>query len=748
MKFKQVALLLTLLVPNSGIAQSKNHDALTAPGVSFESYLVRWWGAPGSKRMRPIYRISRFDTDALQLHYGIVPGRDLADYTMPYNPIRSFLSFVDPPAELAQQVNILYSDTAGAHSIGFTPRSGVEMVSQNNQLLVKIRNRTIAMPEDVTIKRGVDNEESNPLSLEEVLALRKGSSNVPVLCTVTNSGDKDLSDVAVVLTFEQSFCWSHFGIAENDVYTELNSPKSGSARAFYAWSVGMERGYSFTAAEGMELTYQLFPEMNRWQVKLRCTVGDFPKGASKNFKFELRAHRSIPERVENPVVLNNLSNMSFTRFQPASFKTSPIEPEKRVCIIDQIANLDRPKVRGMNLCTGFPQVFKDIETLREWGCNLFITGLGDPDQTADLIRHGHELGIEMLLAGHGSYMEGLPKFDAFYARPRTPEQLPDAIGQDEDHYYWDAIAPVRSFEAENGKSLGQATHDEMVTYWAKCFSDKWKNIQQSQKQYNADAGIWFYAPFPGVAHVDPLDRYDLFLRTISGDIGDNLTVFPFYYGIEYNQIEYIVSKWKAAGAARVVFLPMREFLTLPSQYIRAITAARRGGADGTCGFNFAVGDAPPEMEWMWKAVILGAWANFPEPEFGAFCILEEPAELVEILSMPDLVLRVVSEAADLNEKEHLARLQETLSHVRNNSKQPTADALTILITKDFAAKKDAGLQILWKSNRGILQMSSRTVRLAGASANALKNAFNLLLRFADLARDENRLSRGENQSEH
>src|SRR3972149_5463785 len=84
---------------------------------------------------------------------------------------------------------------------------------------------------------------------------------------------------------------------------------------------------------------------------------------------------------------------------------------------------------------------------------------------------------------------------------------------------------------------------------------------------------------PGIAHIDPLDYYDVFFRKIA-ELGKPLTVFPFYYGVEYNQPEYMVRRWKDAGVHRVVFLPMRGFLTRPSQFIRAITAARRGQADG------------------------------------------------------------------------------------------------------------------------------------------------------------------------
>lgn len=729
-------LALALVVP-SGAPAVDMEEALTAPGVSYDTYFVRWWGAPGSQRGRPFYRMARFDTGTLQVHYGIVPGRDLDNFVMPYASIRSFLSFVDAPAELAQQVSMTYHDDSGEHTIGFTPRSGVELAAQGRALLVKLRNRSLATPEDMPLARGGSSRETNPLALEQVLALSQNSANVPVQCTLTNVGDADLSGVTVAFTFEQSFCWTHFGAAQETAYEGLAAQATGAARAFYAWSDGMARGYAIATGEGTELHYELDAEMNRWQAQLRCPAGALKAGEKRVFRFEVRKLRSVPKRSGRAAWGWDVPESAFVRRQPGSFRTAPVAAENRVTLADVVEDLDRPKVRGMNLYTSFPQLLEDLDTLKAWGCNLMITGLGDPDQTAEVIEHGHGLGMEMLIAGHGSHMDGAPVFDAYYASPRTPVQLPDGHGQDEDHNYWYATAPTRSFEADAGKPMAQAMHNEMVTYWARCFSDKWRGVQDAVAEHAPNSGIWFYAPCPGVAHVEPIDGYDSFLRTMTSELGQRFTVFPFYYGVEYNQIEYMMSRWKKAGAARVVFLPMREFLTLPSQYIRAATAARRGGADGVCGFSFSVSEMSRRKQWMWKAVMLGGWANFPTPELGAYCLLEEPAELVEALAQPGVALNVVSEAGNLDTRLCLNTLLEILPHARPESVASEGSCIEVHLT-DCLDQRGYGHfpPALRTRGKGVLQMSGKVIRLSAADETGLEDAWELLLRFAQLGRDE------------
>ena len=275
--------------------------------------------------------------------------------------------------------------------------------------------------------------------------------------------------------------------------------------------------------------------------------------------------------------------------------------------------------------------------------------------------------------------------------------------------------------------MAQATHGEKVQYWARCYVDKWRAMQDAVRPHAPNAGVWFYAPFPSVAHVDPLDDYDPFLRILAG-LGAKLTVFPFYYGIEYNQAEYMVRRWKDAGAERVVFLPMRDFMTKPSQFMRAVTAARRGQADGTCGFNFAVGSAPPEKQWQWKAVMMAALANFPTPELGAFCLIEEPAVLLEALAESDV--SVASNSTDA--AAFVARLRDRLPGEVRAGDAPAA--LTIRI--DPAAGRADLPEALRAEGKGWLELNGATVRVSGTDATGVNHALELLLRFAELAQAE------------
>jgi hypothetical protein len=239
--------------------------------------------------------------------------------------------------------------------------------------------------------------------------------------------------------------------------------------------------------------------------------------------------------------------------------------------------------------------------------------------------------------------------------------------------------------------------------------------------------VWFYAPFPSVAHVDPLDDYDPFLRTLAG-LGPKLTVLPFYYGIEYNQAEYMVRRWKDAGAERAVFLPMRDFMTKPSQFMRAITAARRGRADGTCGFAFAVGSAPAEKQWQWKAVMLAALANFPTPELDAFCLIEEPAVLLEALAVSDVA--VASDSMDVTA--FVASLRDLLPGEVRAGDAPAA--LTIHIGPP--ARREELPEAFRAEGKGLLELNGATVRVSGTDPTGVSHALELLLRFAEPARIE------------
>ena len=718
---------------SSFAAQPIPEDLLTAPGVAYESYLVRWWGAPGSQRSRPIFRMARFDAGAYQLHYGICPGRELDDYTMPYWRIRSFLSVVLPPAELAMVPEATYSTSEGPASVRFTPRSGVELAAWRDGLVVKLSNRSLRTPEDRTLPPGTEEEETNPCLIELILVLRKGEPALPAICRVTNVGTEPLEGMEAGITFEQSFNWGSFA-ADGE---GIQAPAEGAAGAFQAYSTGMERGVAFFAGPEAALHYALAEEMNRWTVRIRAaSTGTLAPGTSITFSYALQVlteEAALGNPPEMPPA-EELFSLDFLRMQPGSFRTAPIRAEGRTMLEDVLASLDKPKVRGMNPRGDLAQLMNDIDTLKAWGCNFIVTQLGDPEEVAQVIERGHEVGMEVFLQGQGSYEEGPPHFDAYYDQPRPPAQIPDSHGQDEDHHYWYAIPPVVDFQGAFGKPMAEATHGEMVRYWGRCFAEKWRGVQEAVRPFAPDPGVWFYAPFPFVTEVDPLDANGPFLQALA-EIGPGLTVFPFYYGIEHNHPEYMVRCWKEAGAARVIFLPMREFVTRPSQFMRGISAARRGGADGSCGFAFSLGEDPAKA-WQWKAVMLAAWCNFPTEDLDALCLLEEPADLLGALARADrIVIDGDPEAAN-----RLRRFLPAEEDEGEESARPSgAGALRIVLAGEQDARRPP---VQAPRGKGFITMEGRTVTVGGEEPGAREAALELLCRCAELAQDERRC-RGE-----
>lgn len=733
---------LTILLLGACIVHAQPPD----PEVTFETYLVRWWGAEGAERGRPIYRVARAENQHLTLHYSIVPGRDLTDYTMPYWPIRSVFSIVSGPAELAHQATMHYTNDGETKNLQFNPRSGVERAEREGTLFLKIRNRSIASPEDATIPGsngdriiGQDEyHETTPCMAEHTFALQSDSTVVQVQCTLTNVSNTPMPGVSTEVLYTQSFNWSHFGIAADGPYTAVTAPAEGKSEHFFAYSAGMDKGYAFSAGPGSQLRFRLEDDMNRWTVHLEnATSVDLAPGESTTLSYAIRILDGPAEtpHVSEFLTAEDLSTLSFTRIQPETFKTAPVDPKRRVTIGDQLADLAKPKVRGLNLRASFPGVLDDLETIRNGSGNLVILGLGTPDETAQAIERGHALGLEMLLQGRGSYHDGPPSFDAYYETERSPEQQPDAFGQDEDHYYWYAIEPSRDFEKDFGKPMAQATQEERVEYWGNCFRDKWAAVHRDVAKQAPDAGVWFYSPMPSVAHTEALDYYDRFLKCFA-PIGDSLTVFPFYYGIEYTQAEYMVRRWKDAGLPRVVFLPMSGFLTRPSQFFRVISAARRGGADGTCGFHFPVGEATPDYHWQWQSVLLAAHADFPTPELDVLCLMEEPAELVEALAHSDIT--VTGESQDV--EPFVSMLAPFLPGKIAAAESAPDGQFTIAIER--ALPEDAPLyqripaEAADLSKKGFLLLGKNRLRVCGTTKETLDAARMLLGRFALLAHRE------------
>jgi hypothetical protein len=710
-----VCLVLSLLAASRAGAAEAN---------TVELYLARWWGAPGSKRDRPIYHVARIDNGRLELRHAIVPGRPLACYRLPYWPIRSFVSIVSGQAELPCRIRGRGALGGKTIAAPFVVTEGFDLASVPNGDVLRVTNRG----------------SGKPLRLEQWHVVRNGDPVVQVLLRATNTAKQPMRGVEMQATYEQDFNWSAFGASDGGAYTALEAPAAHTANAFYAFSAGMGRGYEVIAGEGCRLFVKLVPERNTWYAVLASSAEELAPGAAVTIRYAVRVLERPPAR---PSPLDLLSTADLLALpvrteRPTTYKTAPVKREGRVMLPQVIARLDRPKTRGLNLRASGEQAVKDLKTLKAWGCNLVITHLGKGDPTARRIEAGHKLGMEMFLAGRGSYRKGPPSFKALYDTPRPPAQQPDSHGQDEDHYYWYAIEPSRDFAADFDKPMGQATQAERVLYWSRCFADKWRRVLANVRPHAPRGGIWFYTPTPSVAHVDPLDHYDVLFRELAA-LGEPLTVFPFYYGIAYDQAEYMVRRWKDAGAQRVVFLPMRGFMARPSQFIRAITAGRRGRADGACGFNFPVGGEEPGNAWQWKAVMLGAWANFPTAELDAWCFIEEPAELVEALAESDVRV-VVSGETDADE--FVARLDERLpgkAAAAAAAPEPIPDGSLCVIVGGPESQPEGP----WPYDprragpgKGVLQMRGRMVSLCGTDAEGVAKAVTWFLRLADLARPE------------
>lgn len=693
-----------------------------------EAYMVRFWGTERSQHMKPTFRVLTVDNGELEVRHCIRPGR-WGDYVLPYWPITGFLSIIDRPAEIALLGRADYTAAGEARHTDFAVHEGFELASVRDADVLRVTNRG----------------GESPLLMEYIYVIPAGRREVQVLAQVTNTGDEPLGDVTLTAIYRQSFNRSDFRVAGAGPYRAIAAPRSGQARCFAAYSEGMRRGFEFLAGEGCALSYDLSVEMNRWEVRLAGGARDLAAGASMHFGYVVRARGESPAEPAQGVLIpdEELLGLSFRSVRPAAFKTSPIATRGRVMLPEVVRGVDRHKTRGLNLRAGFPQAFEDLQTLKQWGCNLVIRGIGDAENTRQLVARGHELGMEMFLQGSGRYTDGPPHFDAYYAEPLPPVQHGDSHGQDEDHTYWYAIRPTRDFQADFGKPMALATQEEKVLYWSRCFLDKWRGVLHDVRRWAPEGDIWFYMPSPWPAHLDPLDYYDVFFRQVAA-LGDRLTVFPFYYGVDFDNCEYMVRRWKDAGAARVVFLPMRGFMERPGQFLRAITAARRGGADGTCGFSFAVGAEEPGREWQWKSVMLGAWANFPTPDLDAYCLIEEPAELLEALAAAEQVAVVGEEAAaDLE-----WRLAELLpGEVTASDTAPQAPAegqMSVLVGTDALTE---GVRRLLdeaaeaaRAGKGVLWMEGSTVGVWGAEPQALQSAMRLLERFAELAKAEREAS--------
>jgi hypothetical protein len=731
----------------AGCVDTKEKDSFAN---TIQAYQVKWWGTSGSLRSRPPSGVINIDNDKLTVRYTIQEGRALSDYRLPYWGVSSFVSIFSKSAEIAHHGSV--NLTIDGKKMSFPLRIGNEKYRSadvnriDSMSLLQIgKGFELTRFKKADVLKVTCLSDGSPILIENFFVINKGSNIIPVLIRATNLSDKTIQDAEVKISYAQDFNWSSFGTSNTKNYQEIKAPSNNMAKAFFAFSSGMESGFEFRQIDGCELNFILNDELNAWKVNIQNIPKELSPGSSILFQYHIRIIDNIPDEplISKVISYQKLGKFVFTNLKLTEVKNAPVNPEGQVTIQNVIQNLNKPKVRGLNLRAGFSNSLNDLETLKEWGGNLIITEMVTPGETRKTVERGHELGIEMFIPGENSYSTGIPpSFDKFFQGNLRPTEYPDSYGQDEDHYYWYPVKPTINFEAEFGKQMSKASMEEKVIYWSRCFVDKWRKTLTDVREHDPEGNIWFYMPAPSVANIDPFDYYDLFFKEIS-QLNDALTVFPFYYGADYNQVEYMMRRWKAAGTKRAVFLPMRWYMAKPSQYIRAITAARRGGADGSCGFNFAVSEEEPGKEWQWKSVMLAAQANFPSPELKAYCFIEEPAELIESLAIKDLI--IVSTESDTEEffqklKKLLPGQVQGIKNLPENYSK--SDKMYVVIGNDAALDKNTWVYDVGQPeegiNKGIMQMSGSVVRLDGTNTNGLKNAKELFLRFAELALAESR----------
>lgn len=738
---------------------AKSQQIASESNNVIETYRVAWWNQPISfglsgKWSRPMYGVIDINNGELALRHAILEGRPLVDYRLPYFPIRSFVSIYSNPAELAHQSSVSFSVNGIKDTIPFYC-GDPKYHGRDNQLSIRMKRIKegfeLAQIKESDVLKVTNKGSGSPVLMEHHFAITNGRRDIPVFIKATNQSNKTIEDVVVKVTYAQDFNWSSFGSGNSKNYQQIKAPARGVANSFFAFSSGMECGFEFHQIEGSELSYQLEQELNAWKVVIKNPSASLEPGESIVFNYNLRMIDKPIQKTGkmNMVSAKEIELLEFTFVRPVEIKSAPVNPDQRVTIQDVYRNLNRPKVRGLHKIAG-SHALDDLEKLKDWGGNLVITGpheADEVDEARQIFKRGNELGLEMLVTGSGYYATGLPpKFDHLFSAELDPLEYPDSYGQDEDHSYWHPVKPTLDFETEFGKPMSSATLDEKVCYWSRCFVDKWHKTLATVRAEDPEGNIWFYMPTPNLANIDPMDYQDLFIKEVV-TLGDVLTIFPFYYGNDYNQIEYMVRRWKNAGASRVVFLPGAPSYSRPSQFIRAITAARRGAADGACGFAFSIsvfdqmGFQSFDHEWRWKSVMLASYANFPTPELNAYSLLEEPAELVEALAVSDLI--VFSGESD---SEELYQELETLvpgqvQLIRGfPEKPPQSDQLFVIVGDDFNSNHNKLLSDLGilepGSKKGIVQMKDNVIKINGSDKTGLENAKKLFLRFAEMAKVE------------
>jgi hypothetical protein len=682
-----------------------------------ETYKVEWWGCPGSIMGRPIYRILDVRNGEYMARFGSLAGRIMGNYVLPYWPITSFLSMVTPPAELAHQSSVVYTEGGETETLLLRTGDAIQSHYRADDEPDWVRFQ-VANPDGWTVLKITNDGSKSPLQMEHYALIPEGLPFIGMTSRVVNL-DMLRSNVRGISTYEQFFNWDEFGTGAGDKYAP--AAESGGGDAFYAMSRTMERGFEFLPMDNCTLSFELDVGSNGWRVDLSCPGIDLDAGEESTFSYQIRLLQDTPGSVVEPVEMPDPIGLGYSSILPRDIRSTVVEPYSPTSIRDVIDRLDAPKVRGLNLKATYPDSLDDLDILSKWGCNMIIWYLDHPDHVRRMCGKAHSLGMEALLQGSGGFLNP-PSFEPLKGVEFGEGETPDSFGQDEDHYYWHPLKSLDGFRERFGKDPSLATLEEKATHLSSLFADKWRGVLEDARTINDEAGIWFYTPSPIVVNVDPLDKHEAFIGEVK-KLGTDLTVFPFYYGVDYGQVEYMVRSWKRDNPGRVVFLPMRDFMARPSQFIRAITAARRAGADGVCGFSFAVGESDPGQEWQWKSVMLGSWANFPTPELDAICCIEDSAGLLEQLSRSEVLIAGEEKLAEDLASRIDGFIPRGVASQSKKSRKAEKGQLIIEIGTEGCENDPS---------RGLLAMDGRVVRIDGNRRDGIGRAISLFTKFAEL----------------
>jgi len=274
--FISAIFLLSGCADRKGNSQSAN---------KIQAYYVKWWGTPGSRRSRPPTGVLNIDNDKFTLRYTIQEGRALSDYRLPYWGVSSFVSIFSEPAEIAHHGSVNLSVDGEKLSlplrIGNEKYRSADVNRIDSISLLQIGNGfDLARFGKADVLKVTCLNVGSPVVIENFFIINNGSISIPVFVRATNVSDKTIRDVAVKISYAQDFNWSSYGISNTGKYQEIKVPSSGMAKAFFAFSSGMKKGYEFVPNDGCELNYTLKNELNAWSVNIQNVPGNLAPGAS------------------------------------------------------------------------------------------------------------------------------------------------------------------------------------------------------------------------------------------------------------------------------------------------------------------------------------------------------------------------------------------------------------------------------------------------------------------------------------